>query len=178
MFLILKSDNIENSRTELKGIVFSAPSNQTKITFFIILPFNLAHLWFFLFHIEIEGKWGWIIGGGGKGYVAPPLSNYWGGLPPPPPPPLFLRLCSFIKHVDCSLGFIRKLAVVANAKYVWCPNEHVVSFLPVYILLLFIVKYQWGHYWKKVVLSYKPTNNFKRCVIDKKFVSFKDRNEK
>ena len=44
VFLILKSDNIENSRTELKGIVFSAPSNQTKITFFIILPFNLAHL--------------------------------------------------------------------------------------------------------------------------------------
>ena len=48
---------------------------------------------FFLFHIEIEGKGGWIIwggGGGGKGYVGPPLSNYWGGLaslPPPPPPP-------------------------------------------------------------------------------------------
>ena len=53
---------------------------------------------FFLFHIEIEGKGGWIIwgAGGGKGYVAPPLSNYWGGgglAPTSPPPPLFLRLC-------------------------------------------------------------------------------------
>ena len=45
---------------------------------------------FFLFHIEIEGKGGWIIGlggGGGKGYVGPPLSNYWGGGPGPPGPP-------------------------------------------------------------------------------------------
>ena len=25
----------------------------------------------FLFHIEIEGKCGWIMGGGGKGYVGP-----------------------------------------------------------------------------------------------------------
>ena len=67
-----------------------APSNQIKVAFIIILPFNIVNLWvFFLFHIEIEGKGGWIIGGGAKGYVAP-LSNYWGGgLPPPPlPPPL------------------------------------------------------------------------------------------
>ena len=39
-------------------------------------------MFFFLLHIEIERKCGWIIGGGGggggKGYVAP-LSNYWGG---------------------------------------------------------------------------------------------------
>ena len=81
MFLILKSDNIENSRTELKGIVFSAPSNQTKITFFIILPFNLAHLWFFLFHIEIEGK---------CGCPPPPFQIIGGGPGPPCPPPLFL----------------------------------------------------------------------------------------
>ena len=44
---------------------------------------------FFLFHIEIEGKGGWIIGGGGgggggKGYVAPPPSQIIGGAPPPP----------------------------------------------------------------------------------------------
>ena len=41
---------------------------------------------FFLFHIEIEGKGGWIIGGGGGGQrvcCPPPLSNYWGGPPPP-----------------------------------------------------------------------------------------------
>ena len=42
-FFILKSDNIENSR-ELKGIVWQVPSNQIKVTFIIILPFNLIHL--------------------------------------------------------------------------------------------------------------------------------------
>ena len=31
-FLILKSDNIENSRIELKGIVLPVPSNQIKVT--------------------------------------------------------------------------------------------------------------------------------------------------
>ena len=47
---------------------------------------------FFLFHIKIEGKGGWIIGwrGGGEGGpngMLAPLSNYWGAWPPPPPPP-------------------------------------------------------------------------------------------
>ena len=42
-FLIFKSDNIENSRIELKAIVLPVPSNQTKETFHIILPFNLLH---------------------------------------------------------------------------------------------------------------------------------------
>ena len=42
-FFILKSDKIENSR-ELKGIVLQVPSNQIKVTFIIILPFNLLHL--------------------------------------------------------------------------------------------------------------------------------------
>ena len=40
---MLKSDNIENPR-ELKGIVLQVPSNQIKVTFIIILPFNLLHL--------------------------------------------------------------------------------------------------------------------------------------
>ena len=41
-----------------------------------------------LFHIEIEGKCGWIIGGA-KGYVAPPPLKLLGGgaWPPPPGPP-------------------------------------------------------------------------------------------
>ena len=48
---------------------------------------------FFLFHIEIEGKGGWIIGGGGgggggggagKGYVGPPLKLLGGGGWPSP----------------------------------------------------------------------------------------------
>ena len=43
-FLILKHDNVENSRTELKGIVLPVPSNQIKVTCIIILPFNLVHL--------------------------------------------------------------------------------------------------------------------------------------
>ena len=43
-FLISKSDNIENSRIELRGIVLPVPSNQIKVTFIIILPFNLVYL--------------------------------------------------------------------------------------------------------------------------------------
>ena len=43
---------------------------------------------FFLFHIEIEGKGGWIIegGGGGQGYVGPPSQIIGGGAWPPGPP--------------------------------------------------------------------------------------------
>ena len=40
-FLILKSDIIENSRIELKGIALPVSSNQIEVTF---LPFNLVHL--------------------------------------------------------------------------------------------------------------------------------------
>ena len=43
-FLILKSDNIENSRIDLKGIILQVPSKQIKVRFIIILPFNLVHL--------------------------------------------------------------------------------------------------------------------------------------
>ena len=43
-FIISKSDIIENSRIELRGIVLPVPSNQIKVTFIIILPFNLVHL--------------------------------------------------------------------------------------------------------------------------------------
>ena len=46
-FLILKSDNIENSRLELKEIVLPVPSNQIKVTFIINLPLNLVHFLFF-----------------------------------------------------------------------------------------------------------------------------------
>ena len=88
-FLILKSDNIENSRVDLKGIILQVPSNQIKITFIIILPLTWYICDFFLFHIEIEGKCGWVIGWT-KGYVGPPLKLLGGGgagpLPTPPPP--------------------------------------------------------------------------------------------
>ena len=46
-FLILKSYSIQSPRTELRGIVLPVHSNQIKVTFIIILPFNLIHLWFF-----------------------------------------------------------------------------------------------------------------------------------
>ena len=42
--LILKSDIIETSRIELRGIVLPVLSDQIKVTFIIILPFNLVHL--------------------------------------------------------------------------------------------------------------------------------------
>ena len=42
-FLILKYDIIENSRIELRGIVLPVPSNEIKVIFIIILPFNLVH---------------------------------------------------------------------------------------------------------------------------------------
>ena len=90
-FLILKSDIIENSSIELKGIVLPVPSNQIKVTLFYPSTWYICD--FFLFHIEIEGKCGWIIGGGGgggKGYVAPPHQIIGGGggdCPPCPPLP-------------------------------------------------------------------------------------------
>ena len=59
---------------------FASTFKSIKVTFIIILPFNLVHLCnLFLFHIEIEGKVGELLGGG---YVAPP-SQIIGGLPPP-----------------------------------------------------------------------------------------------
>ena len=108
--LILKSDNIENSRMELKGVVLPVPSNQIKVTFIIILPFNLY--WyicdFFLFHIEIEGKCGWIMGGGGgggKGYVAPPPSQIIGPpLAPHLPTPMSVSSCCVSRNASVSVA--------------------------------------------------------------------------
>ena len=90
-FLILKSDIIENSRIELRGIVLPVPSNQIKVAFIIILPFNLYSYFFSCFTLKWTEKVGGLLGGG-KGYVGPPL-KLLGGLAPPGPPPLFLRLC-------------------------------------------------------------------------------------
>ena len=112
-FLILKSDKIENLRIELKEIVLPVPLNQIKVSFIIILPFNLVHLWFFfLFHVEIEGKCGWIIGGGGQiiggggqRVCWPPL-KLLGGLPPPP----FLRLLTkMVGHISRSSGLTKTI---------------------------------------------------------------------
>ena len=95
-FLILKSDIIENSRTELKEIVLPVPSNQISYIYYDFTLQLSTFVIFSPFHIEIEGKCGWIIvggAGGGKGYVAPPPSQIIGGPSPPPPPlptPLFI----------------------------------------------------------------------------------------
>ena len=92
-FLILKSDIIENSWIELRGIVLPVLQIKLKLHLLFFYPSTWYICDFFLFHIEIEGKGGWIIGGGGggaKGMLAP-LSNYWGG-GGAGPCPLFLRL--------------------------------------------------------------------------------------
>ena len=60
------------------------PSNQSYIYYHFTLQFGTFVI-FFLFHIEIEGKYGWIIGGA-KGYVGPPPLKLLGGLAPPGPP--------------------------------------------------------------------------------------------
>ena len=78
-FLILKSYIIKNSRIELRGI-------NLKLHFLSFYPSAWYICDFCLFHIEIEGKCRWIIGGGAKGML-PPLSNHWGACPPPPLPP-------------------------------------------------------------------------------------------
>ena len=84
-FLILKSDNIENSRIELKGIVFPRYL-QIKIKLHLLLfyPSTWYICDFFLFHIELEGKCRWIIRGP-KGMLPP--SNYWRPAPLSPLPP-------------------------------------------------------------------------------------------
>ena len=93
IFLILKSDIIENSRIELRGIVLPVPSN-LMLHLLLFYPSTWYICDFFLFHIEIEGKGGWIIGGGGaKGYVGPPSQIIGGGgglapLAPPLPTPM------------------------------------------------------------------------------------------
>ena len=80
-FLILKSDYIENSKIELKGIVLQVRSNQIKVTL-LFYPSTWYICHFFLFHIETEGKCGWIAGRGGGGEQRvcwPPLKLLEGG---------------------------------------------------------------------------------------------------
>ena len=102
IFLILKSDIIENSKIQLRGIVLPVPSNQIKVAFIIILPFNLVYLWFFrVSHRNWRKRW--VDYWGAKGYVGPPLKLMGGPSPPPPPPPplppLFLRLCLWTQQI-------------------------------------------------------------------------------
>ena len=96
-FLILKSDQIENSRIELKGIVLPVPSNQIKVSFIIILPFSLVHLWFFSkrkMWVDYWGRWA-------KGMLAP-LSNYC----PAPPPSSWTKV---VGHILRSFGLTKTI---------------------------------------------------------------------
>ena len=54
-FLIFKSDIIENSRIELRGIVLPVPTNQNYIYYYFTLQLGTFVI-FFLSHIEIEGN--------------------------------------------------------------------------------------------------------------------------
>ena len=75
-FLILKSDIIENSRIELKGIVLPVPSNQIKITFIIYFTLQLgAFVILSCFTQKLKEKVGGLLGGGGGGAkgMLPPL---------------------------------------------------------------------------------------------------------
>ena len=70
-----------------RNIFLPVPSNQIKVTFVIILPFNLVHLWFFpVSHRNWRKRWVdyW---GGQRVCCPPPPLILFGGLPPPPPPP-------------------------------------------------------------------------------------------
>ena len=82
-FLILKAST--KFRIERNSF---ASTFKSKLKLHLLLFY--ASVWyicdFFLFHIEIEGKCGWIIGGA-KGYDGPPLKLLGGGGPGPPGPP-------------------------------------------------------------------------------------------
>ena len=91
-FFILKSYVIKISRTELTGIVYQYLQIKLKLHLLLFYPSAWYICEFLLFHIEIEGKCGWITGRA-EGYVAPPQIIGGGGGEAGPLAPLFLRLC-------------------------------------------------------------------------------------
>ena len=87
IFLILKSDNIENSGIDLKGTILQVLSNQSKLHLFLFYPSTWYICDFFLFHIEIERKCGLIIGGGEQRVCwSPVILRGVGGAGPTGPP--------------------------------------------------------------------------------------------
>ena len=74
-----------------------------KLHLLLFYPSTLYICDFFLFHIEIEGKGGWIIffggGGGGKGMFPPSQIIGWGAWPP-----LYLRLWVTESNDTCILA--------------------------------------------------------------------------
>ena len=115
-FLIIKSENIENSRIQLKGLVLQVPSNQIKVTFISD---------FFLFHIEIEEKCGlimWVnylgVGGGVQRvcYPLPPPSQIIGGLPPLPTPMQVLHVLSLCEIFSTDAGAVRQTEIFCTTE--------------------------------------------------------------
>ena len=75
------------NRMERNSLASAFKSNQSYIYYYVNLQLDTFVI-FFLFHIEIEGNVGGLLGGGGgKGYVAPPLilMARGGGAGPQPP---------------------------------------------------------------------------------------------
>ena len=91
-FLILKSDIIENSRIELRGIVLHL--KKLKYSYYYFTLQLGTFVIFSCFTQKLKEKVGGLLGGQRVCWPPPPLSNYWGGglAPPGPPPLLFLRL--------------------------------------------------------------------------------------
>ena len=88
IFLTLKTDNIAKLKIELKRKLLEIPSNKIKGTYIKLYICYLV----LLFHIDIEGKCGWIIGGP-KGMLAPSKIT---GRPGPPDLPLPTPMCMCI----------------------------------------------------------------------------------
>ena len=78
-FFILKSDNIENSTIELKGIVLQVPSNQIKVTLLLFYPSTWYICEFFCFTYKLKENVGGLLGAGAKGMLAFPLKLLGGG---------------------------------------------------------------------------------------------------
>ena len=80
---------------ERNSLASAFKSNQSYIYYHFNLQLDTFVI-FSLFHIEIEGKCGWTIGGGGgggaKGMLPPSHINGGGGGGWPPAPSLFLCL--------------------------------------------------------------------------------------
>ena len=80
-FLFLKSDNIENSRIESKGILLPVPSNQIKLHLLLFFTSAWYICDFFPVSHRNKGKCGRIIGGP-KGMLPPTSQIIWGAWPP------------------------------------------------------------------------------------------------
>ena len=92
----------------MRRIVLPAPSNLIKVTFTSVLLFYPSTWYicdFFLFHIEIEGKGGWNIGGPKGMLVCWPPSQIIGGPAP-------LSSYAYVTRPGISLRQVRTLVIL------------------------------------------------------------------